>query len=126
VIQQLHHTPVVSIKARIGVGKVPGEDEDEMTILHEGGKVVCIEGESLWVVLRLCNGSTRPSGMLKKTPKRVPSSDMYRKQTYTDTKLITIDNKYGQTSQAPTFAYKKWSLQNQDLMVDVISCGTWI
>ncbi|KAI8361468.1 Rab3 GTPase-activating protein regulatory subunit N-terminus-domain-containing protein [Mortierella sp. GBAus27b] len=94
VVQQLHHTPVVSIKARIGVGKVPGEDEDEMTILHEGGKVVCIEGESLWVVLRLCNGSTRPS-----------------------------DNKYGQTSQAPTFAYKKWSLQNQDLMVDVISCG---
>ncbi|KAF9214374.1 Rab3 GTPase-activating protein non-catalytic subunit [Podila verticillata] len=92
VIQQLHHTPVISIKARIGTGKVPGEDEDEMTILHEGGKVVCIEGESLWVVLRLSNGSSR----------------------------LSIDNK---GSAAPTFAYKKWSLLNQDLLVDVVSCG---
>ncbi|KAG0301717.1 RNA-splicing factor [Dissophora globulifera] len=96
VIQQLHHTPVISIKARIGVGKVSGEDEDEMTILHEGGKVVCIEGESLWVVLRLSNGSSRSA--------------------YGDGKSV-------QASQAPTFAYKKWSLQNQDLMVDIISCG---
>ncbi|KAG0250199.1 Rab3 GTPase-activating protein non-catalytic subunit [Mortierella polycephala] len=94
VIQQLHHTPVVSIKTRVGAGRVPGEDEDEMTILHEDGKVVCIEGESLWVVLRLSGGSSRLS----------------------DTKSV-------QASQAPTFAYKKWSLQNQDLMVDVISCG---
>ncbi|KAI1317515.1 Rab3 GTPase-activating protein non-catalytic subunit [Mortierella claussenii] len=78
VVQQLHHTPVMSIKARIGLGKVPGEDEDEMVILHEGGKVVCIEGEN---------------------------------------------NKSVQASQAPTFAYKKWSLQNQDLLVDVVSCG---
>ncbi|KAF9201036.1 Rab3 GTPase-activating protein non-catalytic subunit [Haplosporangium sp. Z 27] len=92
VIQQLHHTPVVSIKARIGAGKIPGEDEDEMTILHEGGKVVCIEGESLWVVLRLSNGFSH-----------IPDSV--------------------QASQAPTFAYKKWSLQNQDLLVDVVSCG---
>ncbi|KAG0210054.1 hypothetical protein BGX28_009731 [Mortierella sp. GBA30] len=61
VIQQLHHTPVISIKARVGSGRVPGEDEDEMTILHEGGKVVCIEGESLWVVLRLSSGSGRPA-----------------------------------------------------------------
>ncbi|KAI8602328.1 Rab3 GTPase-activating protein regulatory subunit N-terminus-domain-containing protein [Dissophora ornata] len=94
-VQQLHHTPVISIKARFGVGKVPGEDEDEMTILHEGGKVVCIEGESLWVVLRLSSGSTRSS----------------------------VDSKSVQVSQAPTFAYKKWSLENQDHMVDVISCG---
>jgi hypothetical protein len=36
---------------------------------------------------------------------------------------LAIDGKYQQTSQAPTLAYKKWSLQNQDLMVDVISCG---
>ncbi|KAG0363164.1 Rab3 GTPase-activating protein non-catalytic subunit [Podila minutissima] len=92
VIQQLHHTPVMSIKARIGTGKVPGEDEDEMTILHEGGKVVCIEGESLWVVLRLSNGANR----------------------------LSID---GKGSAAPTFAYKKWSLLNQDLLVDVVSCG---
>ncbi|KAI7818840.1 Rab3 GTPase-activating protein regulatory subunit N-terminus-domain-containing protein [Gamsiella multidivaricata] len=95
VLQQLHHTPVMSIKARIGAGKVPGEDEDEMTILHEGGKVVCIEGESLWVVLRLSSGSSRSVG----------------------------ESKSIQASQAPTFAYKKWSLQNQDLMVDVVSCG---
>ncbi|KAF9282261.1 Rab3 GTPase-activating protein non-catalytic subunit [Mortierella alpina] len=94
VIQQLHHTPVVSIKARVGSGKVPGEDEDEMTILHEGGKVVCIEGESLWVVLRLSSGSGRSS-----------------------------ESKAAQAVQAPTFAYKKWSLQNQDLMVDIVSCG---
>ncbi|KAG0285440.1 Rab3 GTPase-activating protein non-catalytic subunit [Linnemannia gamsii] len=94
VVQQLHHTPVVSIKARIGTGKVPGTDEDEMTILHEGGKVVCIEGESLWVVLRLSNGSSRVS-----------------------------DANSVQATQTPTFAYKKWSLQNQDLMVDVVSCG---
>ncbi|KAF9098897.1 Rab3 GTPase-activating protein non-catalytic subunit [Mortierella sp. GBA35] len=94
VVQQLHHTPVVSIKARIGTGRVPGSDEDEMTILHEGGKVVCIEGESLWVVLRLSNGSSRVS-----------------------------DANSVQATQTPTFAYKKWSLQNQDLMVDVVSCG---
>ncbi|ORZ27078.1 Rab3 GTPase-activating protein regulatory subunit N-terminus-domain-containing protein [Lobosporangium transversale] len=94
VVQQLHHTPVISIKARIGIGKTPGQDEDEMTILHEEGKIVCIEGESLWVVLRLSNGSGRSS-----------------------------DNKSIQVSQAPTFAYKKWSLQNQGLMVDVVSCG---
>ncbi|KAF9923588.1 Rab3 GTPase-activating protein non-catalytic subunit [Linnemannia zychae] len=94
VVQQLHYTPVVSIKARIGAGRVPGSDEDEMTILHEGGKVVCIEGESLWVVLRLSNGSSR-----------VPDANSV------------------QATQTPTFAYKKWSLQNQDLMVDVVSCG---
>ncbi|KAK3826880.1 MAG: Rab3 GTPase-activating protein regulatory subunit N-terminus-domain-containing protein [Linnemannia elongata] len=94
VVQQLHHTPVVSIKARIGTGRVPGSDEDEMTILHEGGKVVCIEGESLWVVLRLSNGSSR-----------------------------VADANSVQATQTPTFAYKKWSLQNQDLMVDVVSCG---
>lgn len=52
----------------MGTGKVPGEDEDEMTVLHEGGKVVCIEGESLWVVLRLSNGSNRLSS---KTPVHV-------------------------------------------------------
>lgn len=113
----------MSIKARIGIGKIPGEDEDEMTILHEGGKVICIEGESLWVVLRLSNGSHQSSGNVKEgsikdvfclEPKhiRINSGD------------ISVDGKYGQTSQAPTFAYKKWSLQNQDLMVDVISCGT--
>ncbi|KAF9118547.1 Rab3 GTPase-activating protein non-catalytic subunit [Mortierella sp. 14UC] len=94
VVQQLHHTPVVSIKARVGTGRAPGGDEDEMTILHEGGKVVCIEGESLWVVLRLSNGSSRVS-----------------------------DTSSAQATQTPTFAYKKWSLQNQDLMVDVVSCG---
>ncbi|KAF9913139.1 Rab3 GTPase-activating protein non-catalytic subunit [Linnemannia zychae] len=94
VVQQLHHTPVVSIKARVGTGRVPGGDEDEMTILHEGGKVVCIEGESLWVVLRLSNGSSRVS-----------------------------DANSVQATQTSTFAYKKWSLQNQDLMVDVVSCG---
>ncbi|KAF8941205.1 Rab3 GTPase-activating protein non-catalytic subunit [Haplosporangium gracile] len=94
VVQQLHHTPVVSIKARIGTGRVSGSDEDEMTILHEGGKVVCIEGESLWVVLRLSSGSSRVS-----------------------------DANSVQATQTPTFAYKKWSLQNQDLMVDVVSCG---
>ncbi|KAG0364613.1 Rab3 GTPase-activating protein non-catalytic subunit [Mortierella sp. AD032] len=94
VVQQLHHTPVVSIKARVGTGRTPGGDEDEMTILHEGGKIVCIEGESLWVVLRLSNGSSRVS-----------------------------DANSVQATQTPTFAYKKWSLQNQDLMVDVVSCG---
>ncbi|KAF9578327.1 Rab3 GTPase-activating protein non-catalytic subunit [Lunasporangiospora selenospora] len=94
VIQQLHHTPVVSIKTRIGAGKTPGEDEDEMTIVHEGGKVVCIEGESLWVVLRLSSGTSRHS-----------------------------DPMSIQSSQTPTFAYKKWRLLNQDLMVDIVSCG---
>ncbi|GJJ73597.1 Rab3 GTPase-activating protein non-catalytic subunit [Entomortierella parvispora] len=91
VVQQLHHTPVVSIKTRVGAGRIPGEDEDEMTILHEDGKVVCIEGESLWVVLRLSSGSGRQGDPI--------------------------------SVQAATFAYKKWSLMNQDLLVDVISCG---
>ncbi|KAF9315845.1 hypothetical protein BG003_002585 [Podila horticola] len=86
VIQQLHHTPVISIKARIGTGKVSGEDEDEMTILHEGGKVVCIEGESLWVVLRLSNGSNRLSSPARHKPtlsngfSSSSSSSMYTSQ----------------------------------------------
>ncbi|KAF9113807.1 RNA-splicing factor [Mortierella sp. AM989] len=86
VVQQLHHTPVISIKARIGAGRVPGEDEDEMTILHEGGKVVCIEGESLWVVLRLSNGSSQSSGPARHKPtlsngySSSSSSSMYTSQ----------------------------------------------
>ncbi|KAG0057507.1 Rab3 GTPase-activating protein non-catalytic subunit [Gryganskiella cystojenkinii] len=86
VVQQLHHTPVVSIKTRIGTGKIPGEDEDEMTILHEGGKVVCIEGESLWVVLRLSGGSGRHGGPARHKPtlsngfSSSSSSSMYTSQ----------------------------------------------
>ncbi|KAF9978125.1 Rab3 GTPase-activating protein non-catalytic subunit [Actinomortierella ambigua] len=94
VVQQLHHTPVISLKARIGFGKIPGEDEDEITIVYEGGRVVCIEGESLWIALRMSNNQG--------------SKGQER----------TIH-----AAQTPTFAYKKWHLQNQDHMVDVISCG---
>ncbi|KAG0237927.1 Rab3 GTPase-activating protein non-catalytic subunit [Actinomortierella wolfii] len=93
VVQQLHHTPVISLKARIGSGKMPGEDDDEMTIVYEGGRVVCIEGESLWVALRVSNNQGKSQ------------------------------ERNIHAAQAPTFAYKKWHLQNQDHMVDVISCG---
>ncbi|KAG0326556.1 Rab3 GTPase-activating protein non-catalytic subunit [Podila horticola] len=97
VIQQLHHTPVISIKARIGTGKVSGEDEDEMTILHEGGKVVCIEGESLWVVLRLSNGSNRLSSPARHKPtlsngfSSSSSSSMYTSQA--TERFMTVGSK---------------------------------
>ncbi|KAF9160117.1 Rab3 GTPase-activating protein non-catalytic subunit [Actinomortierella ambigua] len=94
VVQQLHHTPVVSLKARIGSSKTPGEDEDEVTIVYQGGRVVCIEGESLWVALRMSNNQ---------------GSKGQERNIH--------------AAQSPTFTYKKWHLQNQDHMVDVISCG---
>lgn len=103
---------------------MPGEDEDEMTILHEGGKVVCIEGESLWVVLRLSNGSSRLSSktlalLFCATGRLAHFWGVDYGNSRTPLHL-TVDNK---GSVAPTFAYKKWSLLNQDLLVDVVSCG---
>jgi hypothetical protein len=71
---------------------------------------------------------TDPTGhqvMSRKYSAEMLSSHLKPKHTNINTGDIAVDGKYGQASQAPTFAYKKWSLQNQDLMVDVISCGTW-
>lgn len=68
----------------------PKEDED-ITILFEGKKVVSIDGQSLWLVLRICDGQ-RESGI-----------DASRMHT--------------------AFQYKKWELQHQDQVKDVVSLG---
>ncbi|KAG0763735.1 hypothetical protein G6F57_006162 [Rhizopus arrhizus] len=95
--QRLETTPVLSIKMRTPppVFKVsslsqPKEDED-ITILFEGKKVVSIDGQSLWLVLRICDGQ-RESGI-----------DASRMHT--------------------AFQYKKWELQHQDQVKDVVSLG---
>ncbi|ORE06407.1 hypothetical protein BCV72DRAFT_305598 [Rhizopus microsporus var. microsporus] len=66
--QQLETTPVLTIKMRTPppTFKVPAhsqlkEDED-ITILFEGNRVVSIDGQSLWLVLRVCDGQ-RESGI---------------------------------------------------------------
>ncbi|KAG1474107.1 hypothetical protein G6F56_000553 [Rhizopus delemar] len=66
--QQLETTPVLSIKMRTPppVFKVPSQsvfkEDEDITILFEGKKVVSIDGQSLWLVLRVCDGQ-RESGI---------------------------------------------------------------
>jgi Rab3 GTPase-activating protein regulatory subunit N-terminus len=54
-------TPPPVIKAN--TRNVVDEDE-EITILYHNGKVVSIDGQSLWMVLRVCDGQ-RESGIGK-------------------------------------------------------------
>lgn len=66
------------------------EDED-ITILFKGNRVVSIDGQSLWMVLRVCDGQ-RESGI-----------DASRMHT--------------------AFTYKKWDLQHQHEVKDIVSLG---
>ena len=76
------------------------EADEEITILFEGGKVVSIDGKSLWMVLRICVGSNQ-----------YESSN-------------TLSNSTGESSTGgTTFAYKKWHFEEQENVVDVVSFG---
>ncbi|GES94150.1 rab3 GTPase-activating protein non-catalytic subunit [Rhizophagus clarus] len=81
------------------------EADEEITILFEGGKVVSIDGKSLWMVLRICVGSNQHESN------------------------NTLSNPTGESSagQGPggttSFAYKKWHFEGQEDVVDVVSCG---
>ena len=81
------------------------EADEEITILFEGGKVVSIDGKSLWMVLRICVGSSQ-----------FESSNTLNNATEEST-----------TGQGPggvtSFAYKKWHFEEQEEVVDVVSCG---
>lgn len=95
--QQLEITPVLSIKMRTPppVFKASKQqvvtDDEEITILFGSNRVVSIDGQSLWMVLRVCDGQ-RESGI-----------DASRMHT--------------------AFTYKKWELQHQDEVTDVVSLG---
>ncbi|KAI8082621.1 Rab3 GTPase-activating protein regulatory subunit N-terminus-domain-containing protein [Gilbertella persicaria] len=69
----------------------PLNEDEDITILFEGNKVVSIDGQSLWMVLRVCDGQ-RESGI-----------DASRMHT--------------------AFTYKKWDLQHQDQVKDIVSLG---
>ncbi|KAI9360957.1 Rab3 GTPase-activating protein regulatory subunit N-terminus-domain-containing protein [Pilaira anomala] len=95
--QQLELTPVLSIKIRTpppviktGTHHSINQNED-ITILFRSNRVVSIDGQSLWMVLRVCDGQ-RESGI-----------DASRSHT--------------------AFTYKKWDLQHQDEIKDIISLG---
>jgi hypothetical protein len=77
------------------------EADEEITILFEGGKVVSIDGKSLWMVLRICVGSNQHESN------------------------NTLSNSTGESSAggATSFAYKKWHFEEQEEVVDVVSCG---
>ncbi|KAI8887007.1 hypothetical protein K501DRAFT_242977 [Backusella circina FSU 941] len=95
--QQLEISSVLTMKIRtpppvfkVSPHKFVNEDED-ITILFENNKVVSIDGQSLWMVLRVCDGQ-RESGI-----------DASRMHT--------------------AFNYKKWDLQHQGQVRDVVSLG---
>jgi hypothetical protein len=95
--QQLETTSVLSMKIRTPppVFKVLNQqsfnEDEDITILFRGNRVVSIDGQSLWMVLRVCDGQ-RESGI-----------DASRMHT--------------------AFTYKKWDLQHQDEIKDVVSLG---
>lgn len=76
--------------AKVSHGQMLTEDED-ITILFRGNRVVSIDGQSLWMVLRVCDGQ-RESGI-----------DTSRMHT--------------------AFTYKKWDLQHQTEIKDIVSLG---
>lgn len=67
--QLLEPAPILSIKMRtpppIYKTVAHGCDDEEITILFEGNRVVSIDGQSLWMVLRVCDGQ-RESGIGQK------------------------------------------------------------
>ncbi|KAI8969021.1 Rab3 GTPase-activating protein regulatory subunit N-terminus-domain-containing protein [Mycotypha africana] len=96
--QQLETTSVLSIKVRapppvFKIAKLRqfANENEDVTILFRGNKIVTIDGQSLWMVLRVCDGQ-RESG---------------------------IDASHMHTA----FTYKKWDLQHQDEVNDILSLG---
>ncbi|KAI7886753.1 hypothetical protein K492DRAFT_189853 [Lichtheimia hyalospora FSU 10163] len=91
--QLLEPAPILSIKMRTPppIYKTVTHtcDDEEITILFEGNRVVSIDGQSLWMVLRVCDGQRE--------------SDASRMQT--------------------AFTYKKYELQKQGRVRDVVSLG---
>ena len=81
------------------------EPDEEVTILFEGEKVVSIDGKSLWMVLRICVGSNQ----------------------YGNNNTLGNSTGESSTSQGPggttSFAYKKWHFEEQENVVDIVSCG---
>lgn len=71
--------------------QVTSNEDEDITILFRGNKAVSIDGQSLWMVLRVCDGQ-RESGI-----------DASRMHT--------------------AFTYKKWDLQQQDEVRDIVSLG---
>ncbi|KAI9277015.1 Rab3 GTPase-activating protein regulatory subunit N-terminus-domain-containing protein [Phascolomyces articulosus] len=76
--QLLEPTPILSIKVRTPppVYKTAANQswqDEEITLLFQGNKVVSIDGQSLWMVLRVCDGQ-RESG--------IDSSRMHTAFTY--------------------------------------------
>ncbi|CAO0790193.1 unnamed protein product [Mucor circinelloides] len=95
--QQLETSAVLTMKIRtpppifkVSSQQFVTEDED-ISILFAGNRVVSIDGQSLWMVLRVCDGQ-RESGI-----------DASRMHT--------------------AFTYKKWDLQHQDQVLDIVSLG---
>ena len=90
-------TSVLTIKVRTPppvfkiVNRATTNEDEDITILFQGGKVVSIDGQSLWMVLRVCDGQ-RESGI-----------DASRMHT--------------------AFTYKKWDMQHQDEVRDIVSLG---
>ena len=67
--QLLEPTPVLSIKIRTPppvykTAATQSWQDEEITLLFQGNKVVSIDGQSLWMVLRVCDGQ-RESGIGK-------------------------------------------------------------
>ncbi|CAI2173035.1 15184_t:CDS:10 [Funneliformis geosporum] len=81
------------------------EADEEITILFEGGKVVSIDGKSLWLILRICVGSNH-----------YESGNMLISSTGD---ANAVQRPEGTTS----FAFKKWHFEGQENVVDVVSCG---
>lgn len=95
--QQLETSPVLTMKIRTPppIFKVSNQqfvtEDEDISILFAGNRVVSIDGQSLWMVLRVCDGQ-RESGI-----------DASRMHT--------------------AFTYKKWDLQHQDQVLDIVSLG---
>ncbi|KAI7849297.1 Rab3 GTPase-activating protein regulatory subunit N-terminus-domain-containing protein [Circinella umbellata] len=76
--QLLEPTPILSIKIRTPppvykTAATQSWQDEEITLLFQGNKVVSIDGQSLWMVLRVCDGQ-RESG--------IDSSRMHTAFTY--------------------------------------------
>nr|CAG8507429.1 6125_t:CDS:10 [Entrophospora candida] len=135
--QQLDTSPIISIKLRTAtfptfslpismhshyhdynqkLSSFSESLDEEITILHEGGKVVSIDGKSLWTVLRVCNShyyndchhnQQRQHQKFNSTPEFFGGNG-------------GIDGDDGSTT---AFAYKKWYFEGRGKVFDVVSCG---
>lgn len=77
--QLLEPAPILSIKMRTPppIYKTVTHtcDDEEITILFEGNRVVSIDGQSLWMVLRVCDGQ-RESGIGQKRREWITKKSM--------------------------------------------------